>query len=184
MSQIEDALAFYLNQPDHPIPNCDFVVEMLLDIVPGIVLPRIGTQVDHIGIDRQAVLPNSMSDIARHAAWHGRIGAVSRLKLVVDQYLLVIDTHANQAIGLACFNSVLFCVHDCKNFNVLAPEGKASKVTGVFLNQVFGNRIKFCHVKCLASGGVSAWDTRNTQTQSKYQANYHRIEREFVLADI
>ena len=124
----EDALAFYFDQPDHAIPNRDFVVEVLLDIVPGIVLPRIGTQVDHIGINRQAVLPNSMSNIARHAAWHGWIGAVRGLKLVVDQYLLVIDTHANQAIGLACFNSVLFCVNDCKNFNVLAPEGESGKV--------------------------------------------------------
>ncbi len=51
-----------------------------------------------------------------------------------------------------------------------ASEGEASKVTGVFLNQMFGNRIKFGHVKCLVSDGVRTWDTCNTQTQSKYQA--------------
>ena len=177
MPRFEDALAFYLNQSDHAIPNRDFVVKMRLDIVPGIVLSRIGTQVDDVGIYRQAVLPNSMSDIARHAARHRRIGAVSRLKLVVDQYLLAIDTHANQAIGLACFNSVLLCVHDCENFNVLASEGEASKVVGISLNEVFGNRIKFGHVRCPGLKVGCILDKRNSQTSSKYQANYHRIER-------
>ena len=84
MPRIEDVLAFYLNQPDHLILNRDLVAKTLLDIVPGIALPSIGPQVDHVGIYRQAVMLNDTSDIASHAAWHRRIGAVGRLKLVVN----------------------------------------------------------------------------------------------------
>ena len=29
-----------------------------------------------------------------------------------------------------------------------APEGEAGEVVGIRLNQVFGNRIEFCHARC------------------------------------
>ncbi len=56
MSRAQDGLTFYFDQSDHAIPNRDFVVEMLLDIVPGIALSSIGTQVDHAGAEKVYIL--------------------------------------------------------------------------------------------------------------------------------
>ena len=65
MAFIKDALAFYFDQPDHAIPNRDFVAGELLDVISQIVLSRIGTQVNDIGKDRQTVMLNGVSDIAQ-----------------------------------------------------------------------------------------------------------------------
>ena len=86
MPRVQDALAFYLDQPDHAILNRNLVAGKLLDVISRIVLTRIGTQVNDVGIDRQAMMLNGASDIASHAARHRRIGAVGGLNFVNMQY--------------------------------------------------------------------------------------------------
>ena len=67
MPRAQDGLAFYFDQSDHAIPNRDFVTGKLLNVIPRIVLSRIGTQVNDIGIDRQTMMLNGVSNIASHA---------------------------------------------------------------------------------------------------------------------
>ena len=63
MPRIQDGLAFYLNQSDHAIPNCDFVDRELLDVISQIVLSCIGTQVNDIGKDRQTAMLNRSTSL-------------------------------------------------------------------------------------------------------------------------
>ncbi len=85
-----------------------------------------------------------------------------------------------EAIGVSCFNGSLLCVEYVEDLDIVSSKCESNEVFGIGLDEMFGDGVIFGHVRCLASDGVSAWDTRNSQTQSKWQAkkcNPPKIER-------
>ena len=99
MTFLENVLAVQLDQPYHLVFNQNPVTGTFLKMVPWILSPRIGTQVEDAGKNRQAMAFNGAPDIAGHASRHGDMGAVGGLKFGMDQHLLAADTYAKGAVG-------------------------------------------------------------------------------------
>ena len=146
-------MAFYLAQPNHLVLHQYAIAVPLLNIVSRIVTAGLWTQIDDVGIDRQAVLLNAASDIANHAAIHGR-ATIGSLKLVMDQCLFAADAHADEAIGAMGFNGGLLGVENVEHFQVVVLEGEASEVCRVGVDEMFGDGIKLGHRRCLGWFGA------------------------------
>ena len=50
---------------------------------------------------------------------------------------------------MAYFDRGLLRVEHFEHVNILAAEAEVGELVGIGLNQIFGNRIKLCHVRCL-----------------------------------
>lgn len=136
-----------------------------LCVVPRIAPTGIGTQVDHTGIDRQAMVFNRSSDIASHTEGHGQVGAVCGLKFGVDQYFFTCDVDADEAVDVSCFDCGLLCVEDVYDFDLVVSECEAYEVFGVVLDEIFGDGVIFGHVKYPESEGMNF--SLNSQNSSK-----------------
>ena len=61
--------------------------------------------------------------------------------------------YGRKAIGMSCFNRGLLCVEDVEDFYIVLFKREADEVFGIGLDEIFGDRIIFGHVRCLASDG-------------------------------
>ena len=113
---------------------------MLLDVAARIIFASVGTEVDDVGIDGKAVLPDEASDVAGHALGHGR-GAVGSLEFVVDEGGLAIDLDFEEGVEVAGFDGGLFGGKDFDEVDVVALKGELEKVVGVGLDEVFGEGV-------------------------------------------
>ena len=147
MSCIQNVLAFDLDEPNHAVLDDKTMTGQVLDIVSLIVLSRIGTQVDHAGIDGQAMRLNGSDDIARHSDGHSRIGG--GLKFVVYQCLLACNHDFDEAVHVVCLCCGLFCVEYVEDLDILVSECELDEVLRVFLDEVFRDGIVLGHVLAL-----------------------------------
>ena len=135
MSLIENVLAFDLDEPNHAVLDDKMMTGQVLDIVSRIVLSRIGTQVDHAGIDRQVMRLNGSDDIASHSDGHCRIGG--GLKFVMYQCLFACNLNFDEAVHVVCLGCWLLCVEDVEKLDVVSLERELDEVLRVGLDEVF-----------------------------------------------
>lgn len=135
MSRIQNVLAFDLDEPNHAVLDDKTMTGQVLDIVSRIVLSRIGTQVDHAGIDRQVMRLNGSDDIAGHSDGHCRIGG--GLKFVMYQCLFACNHDFDEAVQVVCLCCWLFCVEDVEKLDVVSLERELDEVLRVGLDEVF-----------------------------------------------
>ncbi len=86
--------------------------------VSRVVLACIGTQVDHAGIDGQAMLLNGSDDVARHSDGHSWVRG--GLKFVVYECFFTSNLDADEAIHVMCCR--LFCVEGAEDLDIFASE--------------------------------------------------------------
>ncbi len=81
----------------------------------------------------------------------------------------------DKAICPVCVNGGLLCVYVCEKRDIVPLEREAYKILRIGLDETFGDGIILSHIGCLWSE-VVLYDTRNTQTTSKYRTKkrHHR----------
>ena len=124
---------------------------MLLDVAARIIFAGVGTEIDDMGIDGKAVLPDEASNVAGHALGHGG-GAVGSLELVVDEGGLAIDLDFEEGVEVAGFDGGLFGGKDFDELDVVALKGELEEVVRVGLDEVFGEGVNGGH------GASTGWD--------------------------
>ena len=117
---------------------------MLLDVAAWIIFASVGPQVDDVGIDGKAVLPDEASDVAGHALGHGGC-AVGSLEFVVDEGLLSVDLDFEQSVEVAGFDGGLFGGKDFDELDIVALKGELEEVVGGGLDEVFGEGVDGGH---------------------------------------
>ena len=128
----------------------------LLHVLPRIAPTRVGTQVEHIGQQGQAILSNTASHIAGHPLRHGRLGAVGGLKLAVNQCFFPVEPDAEQAVHHLCLDGGLLWVERLDPLSLRVPQQKGQKALRMGTQKRLGNTIKFSHPR-LSSRGKRGW---------------------------
>ena len=87
-----------------------------------------------------------------------------------------------------CRVSTVVCsVSSMSRTSTSSVKCEADEVFGIGLDEMFGDGIIFGHVRCLASDGVSKWDTptfRHKANGRPTNGNSPKIERYFALEDV